>query len=410
MKKQIRNEGMQIDAFKLKQDFDKEVYKKALNRANQKLKSNLALWGDKFPDSSTINNKYSLNIHGANPGSPISEEPGRNIGWTTGFWTGILFLLYENLGDDSYLNYLDNQIRTFIERAETKEDCKTHDIGFLYSLSCIADYKLRGNEESKEAALLAADILMERYVERANILQAWGDMNDPNQRGRMIIDCLMNLPLLYWASQVTGNQTYHDAAYKHAKNAANYIVREDGTTYHTFFFDTENGSPRFGKTFQGYSDDSCWARGEAWGIYGFTLSYLYTKDPDFLDLAKTLANYFLNRSPKDLVAYWDLIFNEENNEEKDSSATAIAVCGLFELTKHLTDEEEKRYFTNAGHLLLQALYENYSTKPEDNNDGLILHGVYSKPGNFGVDESNLWGDYFYLEALIRATTSWNLYW
>lgn len=410
MKRKIVDEGMNLDEFKGKQEFDKSLYQTAIINAEKKIQSNLDFLKDKFPQSSTNSNKYELNSNRANPGDNEPIEPGSNYGWTSSFWTGMLWLLHETSKDEQYLEYLDAQTKSFQDRIKAKEDVDTHDLGFLYSLTCVADYKIRGNEKSKEAALLAADHLMTRYVESAEIIQAWGDMNDPNQRGRMIIDCLMNIPLLYWSTEVTGDDKYAQAAYNHANKAAEYIVREDGTTYHTYFFDVETGEPRYGKTFQGYSDDSCWARGQAWGIYGFALSYAYTKDPEFLKLAQVVANYFLNRSPEDLVVYWDLIFNDGSGEPRDSSATAIAVCGLYELVKYIDDEEAKEYYTNAANLLLKALIENYSTSPEDDNDGLILHGVYSKPGNFGVDESNLWGDYFYLEALIRTTSNWNMYW
>ena len=359
MNRQIINEGMKTDAFKEKQIFNTVLYKTALDNASKKINYNLSIYGDKFPDSSSINNKYPLNVHTANPGDEPVEEKGRNLGWTTGFWTGMLWLMYETTSEHHYLEYLDSHIDTFLKRVEEDEDCKTHDLGFLYSLSCVAACKLRGDEKAKKASLLAADLLMESYVNKAGIFQAWGDMKDPTQSGRMIIDCLMNLSLLYWASEVTGNEKYSSYAYLHAKNALAYIVREDGTTFHTFFFDVNTGEPRFGKTFQGYSDDSCWARGEAWGIYGFTLSYLYTKDIEFLDMSKTLANYFLNRTPKDLVAYWDLIFDAESKQEKDSSAAAIVVCGLLEMVKHLSDEKEKEYYFNAANLLLSSLVTNF---------------------------------------------------
>lgn len=404
------NEGMKMEIFKNAPQFKKEVFQQAIKDAVKKINANLEVFKDKFPDSATIQNVYPLNTHNANPGDQPTSDEGANIGWTTGFWTGMLWLSYELTDDERYLQTLGAHIQSFKERAEKEIDINTHDLGFLYSLSCVAAYKLTGNEDAKFAALTAADLLMRRYIEVAGIFQAWGDMNIPEQRGRMIIDCLMNLPLLYWASEVTGKDIYKDAAYRHVQNALKYIVREDATTYHTYFFDTETGEPRFGKTFQGHSDDSCWARGEAWGIYGFALSYLYTKDERFLEMSKKLANYFLNRSPEDFVVYWDLDFTDGSGEEKDSSSSAIAVCGLLELIKHLPNEEEKQYYSNASHNILFSLYENYSSRNDESINALLLHGVYAKPLNFGVDEANLWGDYFYLEALARVTKSWNPYW
>ncbi|HDR7794296.1 TPA: glycoside hydrolase family 88 protein [Bacillus luti] len=399
-----------MEVFKNKQTFNQEIFQRAIKDAVVKINGNLNVFANKFPDSTTIQYTYPLNTTATNRDEILTSEEGVNIGWTTSFWTGMLWLSYELTGDERYQNTLEQHIQSFKERAEKEIDCDTHDLGFLYSISCVAAYKLTGSEAAKSAALTAADLLMKRYVEVAGILQAWGDMDDPDQRGRMIIDCLMNLPLLYWASEVTGKSIYKDTAYTHAQNSLEYIVRDDATTYHTYYFDTETGKPKFGKTYQGYSDDSCWARGQAWGIYGFALSYLYTKDEKFLEMSKTLANYFLNRSPEDSVVYWDLIFTDGSGEVKDSSSSAIAVCGLLELIKHLPNEEEKQYYSNAAHTILLSLYENYSSRNEESVNALLMHGVYAKPFNVGVDEANLWGDYYYLEALARVTKDWNLYW
>jgi unsaturated chondroitin disaccharide hydrolase len=404
------NEGMTMEVFKGEPYFNSEDYQKAIDAAIRKVYGNLENFTDKFPNSSTIGNVYGFNIAGNTRDANPERKEGINIGWTTGFWTGILSLAYEQTGDERFLKAVETQVNSFKDRIENKIDCNTHDLGFLYSLSCVASYKLTGSEAAKSAALDAAKHLMTRNVETAGILQAWGNMDDPNERGRMIIDCLMNLPLLYWASEVIGESAYKDAAYKHAQNSLKYIVREDGTTYHTYFFDTVTGEPRFGKTNQGHSDDSCWARGQAWGIYGFVLSYVYTKDERFLEMSKILANYFLNRSPEDLVVYWDLDFTDGSDEPKDSSSSAIAVCGLLELVKHLTDGEEKKYYSNAAKKILMALCDNYSTKNDEKSNALLLHGVYFKKMNHGVDEANLWGDYFYIEALTRLAKDWNLYW
>jgi unsaturated chondroitin disaccharide hydrolase len=266
-----------------------------------------------------------------------------------------------------------------------------------------------GDKTARETAIKAADKLITRYHEKAKILQAWGDLSDPEQRGRMIIDCNMNLPLLYFASKETSDRKYYDIAVNHAEQAAKYIVREDSSTYHTFYMDTETGEPLYGKTAQGYSDKSCWARGQAWGVYGFVLSYVHTGDRKFLDISEKLANYFLNRLPEDDICYWDLDFTE-GNEERDSSAASIMACGLLELSKHLpVSNEYRELYENAAVKMIKSLAENYTTK-NVNSNGILLHAVYSKPGGNGVDECCIWGDYYYLEALIRTEMSWRMYW
>jgi unsaturated chondroitin disaccharide hydrolase len=279
----------------------------------------------------------------------------------------------------------------------------------LYTLSCVAGHRLTANPEAKQIALQAADLLTTRYFPKAGIIQAWGNLNDPEQRGRMIIDCCMNLPLLYWASQVTGNPVYHETAYSHANQAAKYIIRPDASSFHTFYMDVETGEPRYGKTAQGYADDSCWSRGQAWGLYGFVLSYLYTGDWSFIELSKKIANYFLNRLPDDHVCYWDLIFTS-GNEERDSSAAAIAACAILEMSRHLPlSDVYKTIYENAALKIIQSLIQNYTTSCVTSN-GLLLHAVYSKPGKNGVDECNIWGDYFYFEALVRLVKDWKPYW
>src|SRR5699024_8819650 len=288
---------------------------------------------------------------------------------------------------------------------------ETHDIGFLYSLSAVFDYQENGNESSKELAIQAADLLMERYSEKAGIIQAWGNLNDPNESGRMIVDCLMNLPLLYFAARETGDDRYKKAAYTHAKQTQKYIVRDNYTTFHTYYFDVNTGVAIEGKTQQGYADDSCWARGQAWGIYGFTLSYLHTGDYSFLETAKHVADYFISQLPEDKVCYWDLVFNDGSGQERDSSSAAIAACGLLELSKQLPLSDEKHdHYEKVALEMLEALAQNYTTKDHPESNGILTEGVYDKNSDKGVNECMSWGDYYYVEALTRLTKSWYSVW
>lgn len=393
---EVRNEVIKNTAKYMETlQIDREHVIEAVKYIIKKIDENLDTFTYKFPASASKNNVY-----------PAIE----NTDWTSSFWTGMLWLAYEVTGDEKYRRVAEIHLKSFKRRIDEGISVDHHDLGFLYTLSCVAGYKLTGNKEAKETALKAADKLITRYYEKAGIIQAWGDLNDPSQRGRMIIDCCMNLPLLYWASQETGDRKYHDIAYSHVRQAAKYIIREDASTFHTFYMDVETGEPRFGKTYQGYSDESCWSRGQAWGIYGFPLSYIYTADWNLIDTTKKITNYFINRLPEDDVCYWDLIFTE-GEEERDSSAAAIAVCGLLEMAKHmpLTDEYKKVY-ENAALRILKSLMENYTTENSPESNGILLHAVYSKPGGNGVDECNIWGDYYYFEALVRLIKDWKLYW
>ncbi|WP_409345633.1 glycoside hydrolase family 88 protein [Paenibacillus sp. MBLB4367] len=333
-----------------------------------------------------------------------------NTEWTSSFWTGMLWLAYEATGDEKYRRTAEVQLESYAKRAKERIGTETHDLGFLYTLSCVAAYKLTGNMEAKAVALQAADLLIERYYDKAGIIQAWGNLSNPSQRGRMIVDCCMNLPLLYWATQMTGSPAYHRIADSHVRQSERYLIREDASTYHTFYMDVESGLPKFGKTQQGYSDDSCWSRGQSWAMYGLPLSYRYTGNAELLDSAQKVTNYFLNRLPDDYVCYWDLVFTE-GNEERDSSAAAIAACALLELAGHLPlTNGNKRLYENAALHILQSLSSSYTTRSVPESNGILLHGVYGKPLNHGVDECCIWGDYYYFEALVRVMKDWKPYW
>jgi len=367
----------------------------AIDRILQKIDQNLTRFACQFPAPATENLHYAV-------------QEG-NVEWTEGFWTGMLWLAYDVTKDEKYRQIAEVQLQSFKERAEKRIKTNTHDLGFLYTLSCVFAYKATGNKEAKATALLAADLLLERYQPEAKILQAWGDLNDPEKQGRMIIDCNLNLPLLYWASEETGNKEYFDIANQHIHQAARYLVREDASTFHTFYMDVKTGQPITGKTHQGYSDDSCWSRGQAWAMYGFVLNYVYTKDKTLLELSKKVTNYFLNRLPDDQVCYWDLIFTD-GDQYRDTSGAAVAVCGILELIKHLPVlDEDVTYYKNAALLIVKSLEGNYATQADETQHGILLHAVYNMGRGMGIDESCLWGDYYYFEALVRLSKIWSLY-
>ncbi|MGM0124579.1 glucuronyl hydrolase [Enterococcus sp. AZ194] len=369
---------------------------KEIEFAIEKVKENLSTFQETVPPAASVGLVYP------------QEE---NIDWTASFWIGMLFLAKDLTEEETFNQTIDKQMRSFTHRLENKIELETHDIGFLYTLSAVADYQVNKREASKELAIQAADLLMKRYDEKTGIIQAWGDLDDPSQRGRMIIDCLMNLPLLYFASNMTGDESYRKAAYAHAKQTQKYIVRDNFTTFHTYYFDTATGEPIEGRTQQGFSDDSCWARGQAWGIYGFTLSYNHTGDYTFLETAKQVADYFISQLPEDKVPYWDLIFGDGSGEERDSSAASIAACGLLELSKQLplSDPKHNEYEAVAIEML-QALSTKYTSAQTPKSNGLLLEGVYDKKTDKGVNECMIWGDYYYLEALTRLAKSWFSVW
>ncbi|NGZ74419.1 glycoside hydrolase family 88 protein [Saccharibacillus alkalitolerans] len=326
-----------------------------------------------------------------------------NFEWTSGFWTGMLWLAYELTGEAKYRRAAESQLPDYRARLDGKIGTDTHDLGFLYSLSAVNEYRITGNPKAREAGLMAAELLAARYLPEAGIIQAWGNLNDPEERGRMIIDCLMNLPLLYWASEESGDPRFAEYARSHVRQSARYLVRPDRTTYHTYYMDAETGEPKYGTTHQGHADDSCWARGQAWGIYGFMLSYLHTQDSELLRLSKTLADYFAERTPADGVVYWDLVFLAGNAQERDSSASAVAACGLLEMARQLpAGSAQRQEAERQAFAILTALDAGYTTRDLPGSNGVLKHGVYNKPRGIGVDECTIWGDYYYFEALVRV--------
>ncbi|MFY7863962.1 glycoside hydrolase family 88 protein [Roseateles sp.] len=377
--------------------------RRALDTAVEQLFANRENFRDVFPGDNTIGNVYRPHVQ-------EGFADGSNVGWTTGLWTGQLWMAYELSSGEGFRDVAEDHVKSFARRLELREDLATHDLGFLYTPSCVAAYRLTGSQLAKDSALQAADELMSRYLPAAGVIQAWGDLNDPAQRGRMIIDCLMNLPLLRWAGEVRQDPKYKAAADAHCAKARDYLVRPDASTFHTYHFDPATGEPERGSTHQGASDSSCWARGQAWGIYGFALNHKHAPELNLLDTAIRVADYFLEHLPKNGVAYWDLSFGEGSGESWDSSASAIAVCGLLELSEQLPPGAQSSRYRAEALGILDGLMAN-CVGDLSFTKALLLHGVYHKPHGRGVDEANLWGDYFYLEALARVDRiHWTPHW
>lgn len=373
----------------------KEEAELALQECVKQVELNMEYFKDKFPWPGTKGLKY-----------PIIE----NIEWTDGFWTGCLWLAYEYTQDEKFKALALKNVDSFHNRVVKQIELEHHDLGFLYSLSCVAGYKLINDEKAKEAGILAAEKLITRWQEKGQFLQAWGPFNS-KEHHRFIIDCMLNIPLLYWATEVTGDNKFRDLATKHFETSCKYVIRDDASAFHTFYMDPETGEPSHGATRQGYTDDSSWARGQAWGIYGIPLNIRYTNATEYTGLFKGMANYFLNRLPQDNVCYWDLIFTDKDNQSRDSSAAAIAVCGMLEMMKYLPeDDEDRKIYAGAASNILRSLIQNYTEKEHALGDPILYHGVYSYHSGKSVDEGNIWGDYFYMEALMRYIKNWNLYW
>ncbi|WLV77796.1 glycoside hydrolase family 88 protein [Lacticaseibacillus parahuelsenbergensis] len=374
---------------------DRRMVTTALDNVVAHLDLNIKVFGENFPEPSTVNNRYA---------------PMKNTEWTNGFWTGMLWLAYEYTGEQKYRALAEKNVASFADRIDRKISVDHHDLGFLYSPSVVSAYRLTNSQLAKDTGIKAADQLLTRFHEKGGFIQAWGAKGAKDEN-RLIIDALLNIPLLYWATSVTGDAKYRQVADQHYQTALKTVFRPDGSTFHTYFFD-DAGKPLRGATKQGYADDSDWARGQAWAIYGTALHYYDTHDAAAFDSFKAVTNFFLNRLPQDDVPYWDLIFQEGSDQSRDSSSAAIAVCGLHEMLKYLPEADpDKPVYRAAMHAQLKSLIQHYATPVDGQTaEPLLVHGVYSWHSGHGVDEGNLWGDYFYMEALIRFYKDWQLYW
>lgn len=357
----------------------------------QQIQKNMQRFGTDFPSACATNGKYRI-------------KP--NDDWTNGFWTGMLWLAYEWTGGEEFKERAMENIQSFQQRLDNHFVLDHHDIGFLYSPSAGAGYHLTGDTLCRSELLQAAEVLIARFQEMGNFIQAWGGYGDPKEY-RLIIDSLINLPLLFEASKLSGNPKYANIAVKHYRTVLKTVIRENATTYHTYYFDPKSGKPTHGATHQGKSDDSIWARGQSWAVLGIPLNESCLGSIGVPRIYSKIVDVFLENLPADLVPYWDFDFNDEHPSDKDSSALAIAACGLLEAEK-LTAYPEAKALA-AG--MIYQLGELYTAKHSPENEGLLLHGVYAHAEGKGIDEPNLWGDYFYFEVLMRlAKPDWRRYW
>jgi unsaturated chondroitin disaccharide hydrolase len=323
-------------------------------------------------------------------------ETAPNNHWVAGFWPGMLWLAYHATQDSELRAKAEALLSSFGERLRRRVDL-SHDLGFLYTLSARAAWLLTGNRLARDLGLRAAQELGRRFNPRGNYIQAWGEIGEEPEAGRMIIDCMMNLPLLYWASEETSDNVYREMAHRHAVSTLRYLVRQDGSTYHTFFLDPQSGQPVGGKTCQGYADESLWTRGQAWAIYGFALTAQWLNDTDFLVAAQKIADRFLIESPVDSTPLWDLRLSADAPQCLDSSAGAIAACGLLRLAQ-LTGNDD--YHREAKTLIRTLSSECLETEP--NRQGLLKYGAQHVPEGIANDYL-IYGDYFFLEALLMLT-------
>jgi unsaturated chondroitin disaccharide hydrolase len=328
------------------------------------------------------------------------EEPFFSIGnWTTSFLTGMSLLALELTRDLELLRQVNRLADVYRDKVFIHGMDTMHDLGFLYSPYSVALWKLTGSTEHRRTALQAADQLARRFFPSGGYIQAWGRMDNspPNFRGLVIIDCMMNLPLLFWASEETRTPFHGGIARRHADQTLALFVRPDDSVFHAYQFDPATGAPVGGANFCGFGVESHWARGTAWAVYGFAIAHRYTRDPRYLDVARRLAVEFIRHLDDEVVPVWDFRLPGNASRLRDSSAAAILVCGLQELQRHLPAEQA---LAEAESALLEALCARY-VNHDPGCPGVLRDG---QAGGGGMPPRNVyasWGDYFLMEALAR---------
>ncbi|MFE5317551.1 glycoside hydrolase family 88 protein [Paenibacillus sp. NPDC056579] len=329
--------------------------------------------------------------------------------WTAGFWPGLLWLLYRDTKDEHF-KAIAEQCESQLDQVIADYYKLDHDIGFMWTLTSVAQYKLLQSEDSKRRALLAANLLCGRFNVKGNFIRAWNPWREgENNAGWAIIDCMMNLPLLYWATEVTGDPRYKHLAMEHADTVLKHFIRPDGSVYHIVRFDETTGERIEALGGQGYAPESGWSRGTAWAIYGMALSYHHTREVRYLHAAKQAAHFFISQLPEDHVPHWDFRIPPEVTPYRDSSAGACAACGLLLIADEV-DALEADGYRNAGEAILHSLYTNYGAWDNEQEEGLILHGTSHYPEQKNMDVPLIYGDYYFVEGLSRLKGHTERFW
>lgn len=359
--------------------------KMILDNFVNKTKKLLLKYDGAFTEPASFNNKY---------------YQASELKWTFSFLTGMATYSYLITKDNYFKEKIEEEILDLKERLTTNPLNFDHDLGFLFMLSANA-YDMAIGNKYEDLVVKAADVLKGRFIDKAGVIKAWGKLDDGKDT-LIIIDTFMNLPLLYKAYRITKDDSYLKVAKSHLYKAIDCLIRSDYTTYHCYLFNKDTGEKIKGLTHQGYADESCWARGQAWGVYGLMLSYRYLKDEFLVRTSEKLLDVFIKNLPTDFIAPWDFSINNKDRVLKDASANAIVMLGILELLNcDLVSEENKNkylaYFVKMKDSLIKNDYLSFAS----NEDGILRHSVYNLPKSMGVNEFTMWGDYFIFEVFAK---------
>lgn len=369
------------------QDWIDNVWEKI----EQKLSVTADLMKDKIP-AKAINGIYD---------DMLAED--KLSWWTNGFWPGIMWMMYVATKDEKYREIAE-RVEKLLDKPLHHYESLYHDVGFMWQISAGANYKITDNPESKNRNLVAAAALASRYNTDGGFLRAW---NGERAVGWAIIDCMINLPILYWASDVIGDPRFRQIAMHHADKTMEHHVRPDGSVIHVVEYDIQNGDVIGYPRTQGYdAENSSWSRGQAWALYGFILSYIHTGKKEYLDTAKKVAHYFISAvACDDYVPLCDFRAPDEP-VYYDTSAGAVAACGLIEIAKVVPGFEKKLYLKAAINILKAIEKDHCDWSAECESILLNAMGSYKE----GKHASYIFGDYYFVEAIYKLKGYDMLFW
>lgn len=355
----------------------------ALEKTLMKVKENIDAIGLRYPHVS-INGTYD------------NQGPGF---WTSGFWPGILWLYYFATKDEKAKELaigLENGMDAVLDGFLTLH----HDVGFMWIPSSVAHYSYDGDSSARLRALKAASHLAGRFNPAGNFLRAWNDDVRAGSQGLAIIDCMMNLSLLYWAGKEIGDPRFKNIAIAHTDMVLTAFRREDGSYPHVVSFNPVTGEKLGNIGGQGYGPDSAWARGQSWAIYGMTIGYRETGDIRYLAAAKEAAGFFLPNLPEKKVPVWDFRAPVDHRDAEDSSAAACAASALIGLSSLAGNERDRMFYLAEGMDILEKLYFDYSDYSV-HEQAVIKHGTVNYPAGRNIDVPIIYADFFFLEALLK---------
>ncbi|KMQ68531.1 glucuronyl hydrolase [Chryseobacterium sp. FH2] len=318
--------------------------------------------------------------------------------WCSGFYPGSLWMIYEQTKDSEIKKEAE---RSLLIIESNKTFTRDHDLGFMMFCSFGNAYRITKDSKYKDIILTSAESLSTRFRPGMQAILSWDKMAD--FKGPVIIDNMMNLEMLNWASQHGGNKKLSEIAVAHANTTMKNHFRPDYSSYHVIDYDIDTGQVLAKKTFQGYSDSSAWARGQGWALYGYTMMYRFTNDEKYLIQAKNIAKFILNNPtlPDDKIPYWDFNDPKIPTVPKDASAAAIIASALLELGQYTEGKEKEKYINSAQKMIISLSSEKYQAKLGENGGFLLMHSTGGLPLNSEIDVPLIYADYYFLEALKR---------